>query len=113
MKKILFAILLMNSAVLFAVPALRTPRVITQPDSTQITVVLNGDEWMHWRTTTDGYTITENSAGVFEYAEQDTTGNLKPSGVKANDPDKRTNKELKFLKKTTPNLTPKRKPRDF
>ena len=50
---------------LSAVPALPYPVKITQPDGTQITVILRGDERSHYRTTTDGYPIIKNEKGIF------------------------------------------------
>ena len=51
-----------------AIPADPTPVKVTQPDGSSITVVLHGDEFFHFTTTLDGYTIVKNAAGFYTYA---------------------------------------------
>ena len=53
-----------------ATPADPTPGQVTQPDGTKLTVVLHGDEFFNYLTTTDGYTIVKNEAGYYTYARQ-------------------------------------------
>ncbi|MCR5140857.1 MAG: M6 family metalloprotease domain-containing protein [Bacteroidaceae bacterium] len=48
-----------------AVPALRTPVTVMQPDGRPITVVLTGDEWCHYYTTTDGKPVYQTEQGYF------------------------------------------------
>ena len=48
-------------------PANPTPFKITQPDGSQLTVQLIGDEFFHYYQTSDGLVIQRNSAGIFEY----------------------------------------------
>ena len=52
------------------------PVKVTQPDGTTITVTLQGDEKVKWAITTDGYTLMYNNRGVYEYAIQDSKGDL-------------------------------------
>lgn len=54
-----------------AIPADPTPVQVTQPDGSTITVKLHGDEFFHFTTTTDGYTILKNAAGYYTYARKD------------------------------------------
>jgi M6 family metalloprotease-like protein len=51
-----------------AVPADPTPSKVTQPDGTTLTVVLHGDEFLNYLTTSDGYTVVKNEAGYYTYA---------------------------------------------
>ncbi len=68
-----------------AMPAKRTPVVVEQSDGTKLTVIMYGDEFYHYATTTDGYTVVHDDAGYYCYAVQ-SGGSLRSSGVKANDP---------------------------
>lgn len=51
-----------------AVPADPTPAQVTQPDGSKLTVVLHGDEFFNYLTTSDGYTVVKNPAGYYTYA---------------------------------------------
>ncbi len=98
---LLFVIFSINA---FAVPANPKPIKYRQPDGSIITIILKGDEIIHWATTTDGYTILPNSAGAYEYAKYDNNEKLILSGVQANDPNNRSAQELSFLKNIAPGL---------
>ncbi len=54
-----------------AIPADPTPMRVMQPDGSTITVQLHGDEFFHFTTTTDGYTVVKNQAGYYTYARLD------------------------------------------
>ena len=54
-----------------AIPADPTPVQVTQPDGTTLTVALHGDEFFHFTTTADGYTVLKNAAGYYTYARLD------------------------------------------
>ena len=54
-----------------AVPADPTPAQVTQPDGAKLTVVLHGDEFLNYLTTSDGYTVVKNAAGYYTYARLD------------------------------------------
>ena len=54
-----------------AVPADPTPATVTQPDGTVLTVVLHGDEFFNYLTTSDGYTVVKDKAGYYTYARLD------------------------------------------
>ena len=97
MKKLLF---LLTCALFtlqgFAIPASRTAKAIHQPDGTTLTIKLVGDEFYHFNTTADGYTIVKDDSGVFVYAQK--SGNkLVPTTVKAHDAAMRTAQEQAFL----------------
>ena len=54
-----------------AIPADPMPVQVTQPDGTTLTVALHGDEFFHFTTTADGYTVLKNAAGYYTYARLD------------------------------------------
>ena len=69
MKKTLFLLVMgLLCLVARAVPADPTPSKVTQPDGTTLTVVLHGDEFLNYLTTSDGYTVVKNEAGYYTYA---------------------------------------------
>lgn len=88
MKRIL---LLLLAATLFtasgnAIPAYPKPVTITQPDGSTLTIVLHGDEFFNYTSTTDGYTLMHNEiTGAWEYAVKNTDGSLRPGGTAACD----------------------------
>jgi hypothetical protein len=66
MKKrlsILMMTMLLGTASSMAVPAHKKPIQVTQPDGTTVTIKLHGDEWMHFNTTADGYSVVKNQQG--------------------------------------------------
>ncbi len=72
MRKYFLALVasLMAIGQLMAVPATPYPVKVTQPDGRELTVRLNGDEYYHFYTTEDGYTIVKNETGFFTYAQR-------------------------------------------
>ena len=65
------------------------PIQVTQPDGSKLTLVLHGDEFIHYTTTLDGYTVLKNQAGYYTYAHLD--GNqLVPGTCVAHDAAQRT-----------------------
>lgn len=101
---VVFIAFLFSSISLNAVPASPYPIKITQPDGTEITIRLHGDEFFKYKTTLDGYPLIANSEGILTYAQQDTEGNLISTNIKANEVEKRTTAELQFIKTLTPNI---------
>ncbi len=95
---LLITLLVLGSFKIFAVPAYPYPIKYKQPDGSEITVQLKGDERVHWGETTDGYTLLSNGKNGWEYAITDENGDLKASGVIAREVGKRTLNELTFLK---------------
>ncbi|MCL1850335.1 MAG: M6 family metalloprotease domain-containing protein [Bacteroidetes bacterium] len=94
---ILLAILLMATSFLYAIPAIPTPIVFTQPDGTHLTVMVRGDERIHWHETMDGYTLLYNQEHFLTYAQLDEAGNLQPTDFIATDIENRDIETLFFL----------------
>ena len=72
MKNLLLSILV--GLVFFnlnAIPADPTPATVHQPDGSTLTIVLHGDEFLNYLTTSDGYTVVKNQAGYYTYARLD------------------------------------------
>lgn len=108
MKKvlqILFATLCMAMSIeVEAVPAYPHPIQFTQPDGSVLTIRSQGDEYIHWQESIDGYTLMFNKDGYLTYAQQDEHGNLQPSGIIATDIDKRDVKASTFLSSVAKSL---------
>lgn len=82
-----------------AVPAYPYPIVVTQPDGSEVTIYLKGDEFFNYRTTLDGYLLLSDNEGKLSYADFDADGNLVATDIQVNDIERRTKKEKKILKK--------------
>ena len=104
MKKV-YALLLMAMAVVgaMAAPADRTPVRVTQPDGTTLTLRLVGDEFFHYNTTADGYTIVAVD-GAWQYA-MSHDGQVVASGRLAHDSERRTADEAQWLAGVPRHLT--------
>jgi len=102
---LLFIILasILSVSYTYAVKATPYPITVTQPDGSVITIRLRGDEFFHYKTSTDGYTLVPNAAGVLTYAKRNIFGNLYSTNVKANNAERRTDKERQLIQKLTPN----------
>ncbi len=99
--KLTYLLLLLSFSSLFAVPAFKGVMVITQPDGTSLSILRHGDESFNYTTTEDGYLVTQNTLGVYEYAEMDVWGGVRTRGVIAKNANHRTAKEKRFLKTAT------------
>lgn len=101
MKKLVLGLiaLLVSCIYAFAVPAYPGLITTTQPDGTTISFYLRGDENFSFTMTEDGYLITLNDNGVFEYAQLTDQQEIVPLGVKVSDVAKRNWKEKNFVKK--------------
>lgn len=91
MKKTVLLILLLCliPTWMLAVRAYPRPKTIIQSDGTTLTIIGHGDEYLHYVTTTDGYTVVKGIDGIYRYAVLED-GCLKPSGIKARDADDRS-----------------------
>ena len=97
MRFILSALLLSAALVATAVPARRDPFTIVQPDGTELTVRLVGDEHSHCYLTEDGYLLME-AGGTFYYGNADAaTGRLTRSSIKAQPKNKRSSAARDYL----------------
>lgn len=97
MKRI--ASLLFGAAITLAasaIPANPQPAVMPQPDGTQVTIRLCGDEFYNFNTTLDDYTIVKNIAGAWVYAVE-SGDQLAASSVLAHDAGQRSAAEEAFL----------------
>ena len=94
---------------MMAVPANRKAVNVTQPDGTTVTIHLLGDEWQHFNTTTDGYSVIKNQQGFYVYAEK-KNGELKATQMVAHNAQERKANEQAFLqnmkKYQAPDMTP-------
>ena len=81
---------------IMAIPAHKKPIQVTQPDGTTVTIQLHGDEWLHFNTTADGYSVVKNQQGFYVYAEK-KNGELKATQIVAHNAQERKAQELAFL----------------
>lgn len=97
MKKVLLLLcfMLLTAAGVYAVPANPRPITVTQSDGTSIRIIVRGDEFFHYTTTTDDINLVQED-GIYYYAVMEGQG-LRSSGIKANDAGKRTSQELRFI----------------
>jgi len=80
-----------------SMPALPKPIEITQPDGSKLTILLKGDEYLHFTQTTDGYDLKQNKYGFYTYASRDTEGRLLSSDQIARNVDERSNSDVTYL----------------
>ena len=84
-------------------PANRGLVQVPQSDGTLVTIGLVGDEFYHFNTTADGYTILLNTQGGYVYAQRDGM-NLVATDILAHDEGSRTSAELALLSNTPKRL---------
>ncbi len=89
---------------LVAVTANPAPVEYLQPDGSSLTIFLHGDEFIHWATTTDGYTLLSNADGAYEYAILMKDGKLGFSNIQAHQIPNRNAREIAFLENIRPGL---------
>lgn len=80
-----------------AVPAQPGTIEFEQPNGYVLTLMLHGDEFVHWSQTTDGYTILQNADGYYVYAIEDAKGELTLSSQIAHNLQDRTAREHVFV----------------
>ncbi len=82
LRKALYLLLLVAwSASLWAVMASPHPFKALQPDGTQVTLRVHGDEFLHWQTDEAGYAVVKDAQGRYVYAEADANGRLQPTAL--------------------------------
>ena len=91
MKKsfILLTFLFIFTTLLYAIPAIPYPITFSQPNGDTLTIMVKGDERIHWHETMDGFTLLFNKAGYLSYAQLDEIGNLQPSDIIASNIEER------------------------
>ncbi len=82
-----------------AVKAYPFPITVTQPDGSKLTILLQGDEFHHYKTSEDGYLLKSNANGYLTYATVDSIGTILESNIIARNAGNRTASDLQFLKK--------------
>ncbi len=81
----------------YSMPAFRKPIEVTQPDGTKLTILLKGDEYLHFAQTTDGYDLKQNKEGYYTYASRDLEGRLLVGDVIAHNVENRSIQDFAFL----------------
>ncbi len=93
----LFALLFGFSQQLQAVPAIRTPVPVLQPDGSVLEVYLRGDEHYKYNSTEDNIVIVKNAEDVWVYGEPNEQGTFKPSKVMAHGKKGRKAEEAAYI----------------
>jgi len=89
------------SFVSYAVPALETPRVLSQPSGEKFTATLHGDEWFNFTAATDGTLVVKGSDGYLYYGIAAHNGLAKSSAkykIDARPSNAQTVKDVKNLR---------------
>ena len=73
------------------------PVDIPQPDGTTITLLMHGDEFRHFMTTADGFTVVKGEDGFYRYADKGADGQLKATNTIARNIAERDETHLSFL----------------
>lgn len=99
MRKLFLTLVVMILGVISAsaVPAMGNLVKVQQPDGTTVTIRLVGDEYLHFNTTADGYSVVKNDRGFYVYAERSADGQLVPTAQVAHDEAARPAAEVAFL----------------
>lgn len=90
---------------MWGVRAYPFPKRIVQPDGSTITIIGHGDEFLHYTTTIDGYSVVKGADGIFRYAEL-KDGHINATQIKARDINDRTESEKHFLNSIKRNIRP-------
>ncbi|MDR2684015.1 MAG: hypothetical protein LBB53_01375, partial [Prevotellaceae bacterium] len=100
MKKILLiSNMLLISILIYAVPAKPGIYKVSQPDGTEIEIVLNGDEHSHFVTSADGFLLKKSNNNFYHYATMNKNGLVFASKFVYHISSKRTDAELNFINK--------------
>ena len=97
--------MLYGIAIFYARPAYHGTTKVTQPDGSSVTIRLVGDEYLHYNTTTDGYSLVRRDDGAYVYARLNVEGQLEATSLLAHDAGERTAAERSYLEKAG-RLTP-------
>lgn len=100
-RTLIMSALLANCAVCttaLAVPARKAPITIKQPDGTELTIIIKGNEFFHYATTVDNIPIQRNANGIFCYQTIGNDGLPAVSDIKVSEVDSRTAVEKEYIK---------------
>lgn len=97
----------------YAGPARPGTVTLTQSDGSTLRAQIHGDEFYHYITTTDGYSIVGGDDGDWYFAELDTRGRLVPTGIKAVRESRLSASQRAGLRKNLRPLTSSRSRADF
>ena len=105
MKKISLLFLLFTISLMTkAVPAFPEKVNFTQPNGEQVTVIMQGDEFVKFARSEDDYTLLYDQDGFLNYAMLNQDGDLVPSLFHAHNMAERSREEVEFLQTVAPNL---------
>ncbi|MFZ4457302.1 MAG: M6 family metalloprotease domain-containing protein [Bacteroidales bacterium] len=100
-KNLLYTLILLLAQAgftsVFAVRAIPSPVKVTQPDGSQLTIRVHGDEHSHYQTTDDGFLIKQNVKGVYVYGTVAANGSIIEDSVIAKNLSKRSVSEMQHL----------------
>ena len=102
----LLCLLFLSANIIFAGPGNPNPQTVFQPDNSQITIKVFGDEWYNYTENSEGYTVIKNTEGWWVYAVKTSDGKIIPSKVAAHALDSQTNAEKEFLYNIGKHLQP-------
>jgi immune inhibitor A len=75
-----------------AAKAFPLPMTFSQPDGSKISVILKGDEFLHWYSTRDGVLLSR-AGDIFYVASVDANGDISSTGILAHESGSRTGDE--------------------
>ncbi|MBR1803513.1 MAG: hypothetical protein IJ775_01220, partial [Muribaculaceae bacterium] len=105
MKKVLLLCAMALSMLqAMAIPAVPKPAHLRNAQGSQLDVRLHGDEFYHYYTTSDGYTVLRNEQGGWDYARQQG-GQLVSTGVQAHNESMRDPVERQLISAINKRLT--------
>ena len=91
--------MLYGIAIFYARPAYRGTTRVSQPDGSSVTIRLVGDEYLHYNTTVDGYSLVRRDDGAYVYAKKNNEGQFEPTALLAHDVNERTTEERLYVEK--------------
>ena len=106
---ILLLLCLMYKATAFSAPVFPKAVSVRQPDGSRLTIIGHGDEFCHYMTTADGYTIVKGTDGYYRYATL-IDGQLMATPAKASDVSGRNKAENLFLQTMRKGIAPEMSP---
>ena len=65
LRRLLLVMMVVTTLHSWARPGWQKPVAVPQPDGTTVTLLMHGDEFMNFMTTTDGYTVVKGADGFY------------------------------------------------